>query len=153
MRSGARAGFRSRLSPDWSGAAGRGREGPPALTLPDAEALRGGAVWGPGPGSPDPLPRRPHSCPRAHPLGSSAGSPACARHGRPPLGPAPGSRRGLAAQRLEPWEATASPGWGTRRRPAQTPGRRGRRGGERRGGRRDFRHGTRKGPRRRWWEL
>lgn len=84
MRSGARAGFRSRLSPDWSGAAGRGRrgrEGPPALTLPEAEALRGGAVWGPGPRSPNPLPRRPHSCGRAHPLGGSAGSPACARRG------------------------------------------------------------------------
>lgn len=92
------------------GGAADAREGPPALTLPDAEALRGGRRVGPG--RPDQLPQRPHSSPRAHPLGGSAGSPACARRGRPPLGSAPGSRRGLAARRREPWGATASPEWG-----------------------------------------
>eukprot|EP00069_Balaena_mysticetus_P007999 bmy_05609T0 len=60
-----------------------------------------------------------------------------ARRGRPPLGPAPGSRRRLAARRREPWAATAGPRRGTTSRPAETggPAREaglGARGGERR---------------------
>lgn len=134
----------------WGGRAEDAR----ALQLSHCEGLRRGergAVRDPG--GPSPLPQRPHRYPRAHPFGGSAGSPACARRGRPPLGPAPGSRRGLAVRRREPWEASASHCWGTLWRPAQKRCCRGRRSEERRGYRRDFRHGTRKGPRRRWWEL
>lgn len=129
------------------GGAADAREGPPALTLPDAEALRGGRRVGPR--RPDQLPQRPHSSPRAHP---------------PEVPPAPAAaaphwarRRGLAAGwppgGVSPGGPLRAPSGGTRWRPAETRGGRGRRGGECRGGRRDFRHGTRKGPRRRWWEL
>ena len=98
-RSGARAGFRSWLSPCRPGAVGRarrGRESPPALTLRGAEARREGRRAGPGspkpaPSAAPPLPARPslrRLCrksrlrpPRPPPIGPGAGvSP---RVGRP----------------------------------------------------------------------
>lgn len=123
---GARAGIRSLLSPDPPvsqlalGGTGEGarrrHQSSPARTLRTLRHCERGSVRRSDRARLGQLPPRPQSRPRAHSLRDSAGSPACALRGRPTLGQVPGSRRGLAARRPEPWVGggvgTASRSWG-----------------------------------------
>lgn len=161
---GVQTGFRSRLSPD------------PACFLTRTRRRRAGAHRIPKPSSshtvgccyntkraavappPRPAPLATPDLPAGPPLRDCAGSPACVLCGRPILGPASGSRRGLVDRRWEPRTTAATPTRGTQSKPAETRGRARKAGpearsGERQGGGRDFRPGTRKGPRQDWWEL
>lgn len=164
----ARAGFRSWLGPHPAcfltrtrGARPRPppalslfRSLSPSLSLPlSLSAGRCGAAWGAAMAARFPGPQR-HALTPSRLGRKSRLRPPC----RPPLGRAPGSRRGLAVLRREPLATSARPKRGTRSRSAETQGRPREagpesRGWERPGCRRDFRFGTRKWPRRRWWEL